>query len=283
MLYVVATPIGNLGDMTQRAVDVLKEVDLIAAEDTRVTMKLCNHFDIRTPLTSLHSFNEQTKGAALIARMQEEGISVALVTDAGTPAVSDPGSLLVAEAIKQGILVSPVPGASAAIAAVSVSGFCNKEFTFVGFLERNKKAQKERLEALRGQAQTVILYESPFRVVETLENIAEVYPDIQVAACRDLTKKFEEYVRGTPQSVKEQLQANPNHQKGEYVLVLDLSKEKEIEKEADLSVLSPEAQLIDRMVKEEETLREAMDVLVKEGGNRNLLYQAQLNLKRIFE
>jgi 16S rRNA (cytidine1402-2'-O)-methyltransferase len=283
MLYVVATPIGNLGDMSQRAVDVLKEVDLIAAEDTRVTMKLLNHFDIRTPLTSLHAFNEETKGAALVRRMVEEGISVALVTDAGTPAVSDPGSLLIAEAIKQGIPVSPVPGASAAIAAVSVCGFTNKEFTFIGFLERSKKAQKERLEALRGHAQTVVLYESPFRALETLENISEVYPNIQVVACRDLTKKFEEYVRGTPDSVHMQLQNNPNHTKGEYVLVLDLSKEKEIEQESDNDNLSLEAQLIDRMVKEEETLREAMDALVKQGGNRNMLYQAQLTLKCIFE
>lgn len=217
-LYLVATPIGNLEDMTFRSVRVLREVDCIAAEDTRQTRKLLAHFEIRTRLVSYHEHNKQASGPELI-RLLGEGQSIALVSDAGMPAISDPGYDLVRLAAEAQIAVVPIPGANAALCALVVSGLPTERFLFAGFLPRERKKQKEELERLGRVPATVIFYESPHRVVKTLETLQEVWMNVSVAVVRELTKKYEEVVRGTISECLELLRTKETM--GEYCLVVD--------------------------------------------------------------
>ncbi|MDI7247753.1 MAG: 16S rRNA (cytidine(1402)-2'-O)-methyltransferase [Bacillota bacterium] len=218
-LYVCATPIGNLEDITMRALRVLREVDLVAAEDTRHTRKLLAHYDIPAKMVSYHEHNERSRAPEIIEVLLGGG-SVALVTDAGTPVVSDPGAHLVGEAVAKGIPVVPVPGASAALAALVVSGFSTDEFTFVGFLPRKGKERREALERLAEEKRVVVLYESPYRVARTLADIAAaIGAERGVAVARELTKVHEEVVRGALGEVAALFAARTV--KGEVTIVLD--------------------------------------------------------------
>jgi 16S rRNA (cytidine1402-2'-O)-methyltransferase len=216
-LYVVATPIGNLEDVTLRALRVLREVDLIACEDTRRTRILLSHHGIATPTTSYFEHNKLRKGPELVRRLLE-GRTLALVTDAGTPGISDPGFLLVREARAAGIPVVPVPGPSAVVAALSAAGVPADRFVFDGFLPIKPGRRLNRLRALRELETTVVLYESPHRVVATLEAIREVFGDVKVVLARELTKQFEEIVAATPSDHLERLAATPP--RGEFTLVV---------------------------------------------------------------
>jgi 16S rRNA (cytidine1402-2'-O)-methyltransferase len=217
-LYLVGTPIGNLEDMTFRAVRMLKEADLIAAEDTRQTRKLLTHFEIRTRLVSYHEHNKEMSGRELI-RLLQEGQNIALVSDAGLPAISDPGYELVKAAIEHGIAVVPVPGANAALSGLIVSGLSTDRFLFGGFLPRGKKELNAELSLLSDIPATLIFYESPHRVIKTLTQMREVYGNRQVALARELTKRYEEIVRGTVDECLEHLAEYAPL--GEYCIVVD--------------------------------------------------------------
>jgi 16S rRNA (cytidine1402-2'-O)-methyltransferase len=218
ILYLVPTPIGNLEDMTFRAIRILKEADLIAAEDTRNTRKLCNYFEIDTPVVSYHEHNKETSGEKLIQKIKE-GMKIALVSDAGMPAISDPGYELVNAAAKERVTVVPLPGANAALTALIASGLVCQPFYFYGFLDRNKRGKREELEELRKQTGTVIFYESPHRLKDTLSLMFQILGDRKITICRELTKKFEEFIRG---SMKEVLDwANENEIRGEFCLIVE--------------------------------------------------------------
>lgn len=218
-LYLVATPIGNLSDVTLRALETLKTVRLIAAEDTRVTKKLLSHFEIRTPTTSYHEHNRREAGEALLARLLA-GEDIALVTDAGTPAVSDPGEDLVRLCLEHGIPVTPIPGACAAINALIVSGLDTRRFVFEGFLPTDKKEREEVLFSLKTEARTAILYESPHRLLDTLSLLGEYLGEQRkLALCRELTKLNESVFYGTVQSALSHFRENAP--RGEFVLVLE--------------------------------------------------------------
>ena len=280
MLYVIATPIGNLGDMSPRAVETLRNVSLIAAEDTRVTMKLTSHFEIHTPLTSCHEHNEKGKSERIARRMLEEGIDVALVTDAGTPAISDPGTYLVRACAEKGIPVRAVPGPTAMAAAVSVSGFDLDEFTFYGFLPREKNELAEKLKSMAGTKGAVI-HESPYRVIRLMEAIAENLPEALVSASCDLSKLHELTIRGTAREVLEKLRENEKTEKGEYCLVLDLRKTEKRE-EATPAALTPELAILSALM-EGKNLREARDELAGRGVRKNEAYAAALRVKDFLE
>lgn len=197
ILYLVATPIGNLEDMTFRAVRVLKEADIIAAEDTRNSIKLLNHFEIRTPMTSYHEFNKYDKADHLIGKLLE-GQNVALITDAGTPGISDPGEVLVAKCFEAGVPVVPVPGACAAVNALIASGQPTRRFVFEAFLPSDKKERRAVLEALKNETRTIIIYEAPHRLVKTLKELCDVLGSVrEVTLCKELTKKHESFVMTT--------------------------------------------------------------------------------------
>ena len=216
-LYVVATPIGNLEDMTLRAIRLLKEVNLVAAEDTRQTRKLMNAYEISTPLTSLHEHNEQRKSESLISRI-EAGESVAYVSDAGTPGISDPGYRLIRAAIARDIRVIPIPGASAAVAALSGSGLPMDRFFFCGFLPARPTKRRQMLAALADVEATMVFYESPVRLEDALQDMADCLGDRPVAVCRELTKAFEEITRGTMTDVIRRLTGRTV--KGEVTLIV---------------------------------------------------------------
>lgn len=279
-LYVVATPIGNLQDMSPRAVETLRQVGLIAAEDTRVTMKLCQVFDIHTPLTSCHQHNEEGKGAWLAEKMLADNLDVAVVTDAGTPCVSDPGFGLVRAAVERGIEVIPVPGCCAAVAALSVCGFDTREFAFYGFLPREKKELREKLLSMAGQCPVAVVHESPYRVTELVSVIAEILPDARISASCDLTKLHEKTIRGTAAEVLEMLRNNPKTEKGEYCLALDFHQVK-LEQEKPTADISLEARLTELMLPGL-SLRDAQEELISRGEKKNAVKAAGLRLKRLF-
>jgi len=220
-LYVVATPIGNLEDLTLRALRVLKEVDLIACEDTRRTRGLLSHFDIHVPVTSYFAHNTLTKGEVLL-RALAEGKSVALVTDAGTPGISDPGFLLVRAARDAGIAVVPVPGPSAVVAALSAAGVPADRFLFDGFLPVKPGRRLHRLEALRALEVTIVCYESPHRVLVSLDAISQVFGDAEIVVARELTKQFEEIVRGTAAELRQRFAQR--EVRGEFTIVIPHAK-----------------------------------------------------------
>ena len=220
-LYVVATPIGNLEDITLRALRVLKEVGLVACEDTRRTRTLLTHFGIHVPVTSYFEHNKLAKGPAILKTLRE-GKSVALVTDAGTPGISDPGFLLVREAREAGIPVVPVPGPSAVVAALSAAGIPADSFVFDGFLPVKPGKRIHRLEALRELEMTLVCYESPHRILAALEAIGHVFGQVEIVVARELTKQFEEIVRGTPAALRERFAAGTV--RGEFTLVIPYTK-----------------------------------------------------------
>lgn len=226
-LYLVATPIGNLEDMTYRAVRILNEVDLIGAEDTRNTRKLLSHYDIHTMLTSYHEHNKLSKGPELIEKMKA-GQNVAIVSDAGLPGISDPGTHIAQLAIAEGITVTPIPGANAALSALICSGLDTVKFTFVGFLPKTSKKRKELLESLKTREETLIFYETPYHIKDMLKELSNVLGQSRNAAtCRELTKKFEEFNRGSLGDLIEYY--NQNEPRGEFVVIVAGADPKEIE------------------------------------------------------
>ena len=232
VLYLVATPIGNLDDITLRAINTLKEADLIAAEDTRHTLKLLNHLEISKPMISYHRHNEEFRCEYLIKELKE-GKNIALVSDAGTPGISDPGEEIVKECIKEAIKIVPIPGACAMINALICSGIDTKEFCFYGFLPLNKKNRKEKLEEIKDINKTVILYEAPHKIKNTLEDLKKILDkDRKVVLAREITKIHEEFIRGNIDEILSKV----DNLKGEMVLIIECNhKEKENEL-CDLSV-----------------------------------------------
>ena len=233
-LYIVATPIGNLEDITLRALRILKEVDLIAAEDTRQTLKLLNHFEITKPLISYHRHNEEIKSDILIEKLKN-GENIALVSDAGTPGICDPGEEVIRKAIKENIEVIPIPGACAMINALIASGIETKEFNFLGFLPLNKKLRKEKLEEIKKSEKTVIIYEAPHKMKSTLEDLKSILENRKIVLARELTKIHEEFIR---KNVNELLNEIENL-KGEMILIIE-GAPKAFEEENELNILSLE-------------------------------------------
>ena len=230
-LYLVATPIGNLEDMTFRAVRLLKEVDLIAAEDTRNSIKLLNHFEIKTHMTSYHEFNRYDKGEELVGKL-EEGLDIALITDAGTPGISDPGEVLVEMCYERGITVVPVPGAVAAVNALVASGQKTRRFAFEAFLPQDKKECSAVLEELKRERRTIVLYEAPHRLVKTLEVLGETLGlDRGITVCKELTKKHESFIKTTIGAQLDLYRNTEAEPRGEYVLVIEGLSDEAIESE----------------------------------------------------
>ena len=231
-LYLCATPIGNLEDISFRALRILKEADLIAAEDTRNSIKLLNHFEIKTPMTSYHEYNKIEKGRKLVERLQK-GENIALITDAGTPGISDPGEELTAMCHEAGIQVTAVPGPAACVTALTISGLPTKRFAFEAFLPAEKKPRQNILEELKEETRTIVLYEAPHRLVKTLEALRDALGDRRMSLCRELTKKHEEVFQTTLEAAIERYREQ--QPKGEYVLVIQGKDQKEIQREREES------------------------------------------------
>jgi len=269
----VATPIGNLEDITIRAVRVLKEVDLIAAEDTRHTLKLLNHLEITKPLISYYKQNEKVKSNVLIEKVLN-GENIAIVSDAGTPGISDPGEEIVKEAIKNEIEIIPIPGACAAINALIVSGLDTRQFTFIGFLSVNKKEKQEKLEEIKKIKSTLIFYEAPHKLINTLENIKEILGDRKIVLAREITKIHEEFIRGNISEILEKIE-NP---KGEFVILVEGSKKsEEDEQKENLNNLSLEEHF-EYYKSQNYDKKEAIKKIAKDRNtNKNEIYQYFLN------
>lgn len=271
-LFLCATPIGNLKDMTPRVIETLQEADVIAAEDTRNSIKLLNHFGIHTPMTSYHEYNKVEKARTLIAQMQE-GKNVALITDAGTPAISDPGEVLVQMCQEAGINVTSLPGPAACITALTLSGLSTRRFCFEGFLPADKKERKAVLEELREESRTMILYEAPHHLRQTLQELYETIGERRVTLCRELTKKFETIM---PTTLEGALRFYGEEEpRGEYVLVLEGKSllEKKKEKEAEFQEMSIEEHMA---VYEGQGMdrKEAMKQVAKDRGvSKREIYQ----------
>lgn len=272
-LYLVATPIGNLEDMTYRGVRILNEVDLIAAEDTRNTRKLLSHYDIHTLLTSYHEHNKFTKGPQLIEKLNE-GMNIAVVSDAGLPGVADPGTHIAQLAIAEGIRVVPIPGANAALSALICSGLNTVKFTFIGFLPKTSKKRRELLLEIKNRMETLIFYETPYHLKDMLKELIDVLgEDRQAATCRELTKKFEEFKRGTLGQLRDYFAEN--EPRGEFVVVVSGCKEDFVEKEQEV-VLTP-VEYVKKLVDEGNTKKEAMKIVAKKlNMSRRDVYQAVL-------
>ncbi len=279
MLYLCATPIGNLEDITYRVLRILKEADLIAAEDTRNSIKLLNHFEIKTPMTSYHEYNKYEKGRYLIEQMQE-GKNIALITDAGTPGISDPGEELVAMCYEAGIPVTSLPGPAACITALTISGLPTRRFAFEAFLPSDKKERAVILEELKRETRTIILYEAPHRLVKTLEELSENLGDRKIALCRELTKKHETVFRGSLLEAvswyKDWYKDNPP--KGECVMVLEGRSREEMEQEArqQWEDMPLEAHM-EHYMSQGIDKKEAMKLVAKDRGiSKRDVYQALL-------
>lgn len=280
-LYVVATPIGNLGDISSNALEILRKVDIIACEDTRVSINLLRHYDIKTKLISYHKFNEKSKSLDLILNLQK-GLNIALISDAGCPCISDPGSILVAECLKNNINVYAIPGASAVNTALMVSGFSLTSFAFYGFLERENKKMREQLNTIKKDATNIfVIYESPKRILKTLATLSEELNNPEICLCNDLTKKFEKKYYGLTNEVIEELKLNVNYELGEYVIVVN---KHDIKKNDSTNQLAIEALIVDEMVKNPTlTLKDVVKVVSeKYHYSKNIVYDASLNLKKIF-
>ena len=278
-LYLCATPIGNLEDMTFRAVRTLKEADLIAAEDTRNSIKLLNHFEIRTPMTSYHEYNKIEKGRKLTDLLLE-GKNIALITDAGTPGISDPGEELVKMCHEAGITVTAVPGAAACVTALTISGLPTRRFAFEAFLPSDKKERRDVLEELKDETRTIVLYEAPHRLVKTLEELRETLGDRQVSVCRELTKKHETVYRST---LGEACTYYQSHEpRGECVLVIQAKSREELRRQsqrkwAEMSLEEHMAYYTDQGVDR----KEAMKKVAKDRGvSKREVYQALLREER---
>ena len=274
-LYLCATPIGNLEDITYRVLRTLKEVDLIAAEDTRNSIKLLNHFDIHTPMTSYHEFNKIEKAYQLVAKLKE-GQNIALITDAGTPGISDPGEDIVRICYEEGVPVTSLPGAAACITALTMSGRPTRRFAFEAFLPREKKERAAVLEELKSETRTMIIYEAPHHLVKTITELFDTLGDRQLTVCRELTKKHEEKLQTTFSSFLAYCETN--EPRGEYVLIIcgksldEITKEKQSSWEAmtiEEHMAHYESQGIDH--------KEAMKLVAKDRGvSKRDIYQALL-------
>lgn len=274
-LYVCPTPIGNLEDITYRTLRVLNEVDLIAAEDTRHTIKLLNHFEINKTLTSYHEHNKLTKGPILIDKLLE-GINIALVSDAGMPGISDPGQDLVALCIDCGIDIEVLPGASAFVIALVGSGLPSWKFAFEGFLDRDKKSKKKRLEEIRYEERTLIIYESPHRLKESLKFMEEVLGDRKIAVCRELTKKHEEYMRSNISQVRAYYE--DNDPRGEYILIVEGSNETRPDKKNSYDGLDERAYVI-KLMEEGLSKKDAIKMVAKDRKlKKDIVYKEVLDL-----
>lgn len=275
ILYLCATPIGNLGDMTPRVIETLQNADLIAAEDTRNSIKLLNHFEINTPMTSYHEFNKIDKAHTLIAKLKE-GQNVALITDAGTPAISDPGEVLVQMCQQEGITVTSLPGPAALIVALTLSGLSTRRFCFEGFLPSDKKEHKQILENLVNESRTIILYEAPHRLKATLGELYKTLGNRKITLCRELTKKFESIMPTTLENAITYYEEN--EPRGEYVLVIEGKSFKEQEEERQLSFA--EMSIEDHMKMYEDKgidHKEAMKLVAKDRGvSKRDIYNALL-------
>ena len=284
VLYIVATPIGNSADMSPRGTKILAEADIIAAEDTRRSMVLLNKLGIRNKLISNHKFNEHGRAGYFISEMLS-GKSVAVITDAGTPCVSDPGSELVNAAIDAGIKVVGVPGCCAAVTALSISGFDLRSFTFCGFFPRENPERKKLLERLRrGDTRTFALYESPKRIMDLVDFFIEQGAVCQMCLCNDLTKLHEMSFRGRPEQVKDQLLAKGNYDKGEYAVVIEIDPSYVFNREEH--VVSAEAMLVDAMVSGGLNAKDAITAVLADENNsysKNELKAASLRLKKLFD
>jgi 16S rRNA (cytidine1402-2'-O)-methyltransferase len=263
-LYLVATPIGNLEDITFRAIKTLKEVDLIAAEDTRHTLKLLNYYEISKPLISYHRHNEEIKKDLLINKLLE-GNNIAIVTDAGTPGISDPGEEIVKEAIANNIQIIPIPGACALINALIPSGLNTKEFSFFGFLPLNKKNREEAFDKIKKERKTVILYEAPHKLTKTLEDILKNLGNIKCVLAKEITKIHEEFIRGNILELLEVVK----EPKGEYVIMLDLENFKD-SKDNDLN-----EEIKEKTIEEQYRIYEAQglnkkDIIKQIAKNKNV-------------
>ena len=282
-LYIVATPIGNLGDITKRAIEVLSMVDIILCEDTRTSSHLLTSLGIKTKLMSYHKFNEETRSDESI-QLLLEGKNIALITDAGTPCISDPGSILVSYCIKNNIEVFSIPGASAFITALTLSGLVINNFAFYGFLERKSSKQRQQLQEIeKNDVSIVIFYESPKRILDTIQNIKEVLHDPYIVVFNELTKKFEKKYYGVSSLVLEQLKENPNYQLGEYVIVVSKNKSLKKEEEEEISL---EGLLMDKIVKESCTMKEGISKLAieyKDKFSKKEIYNASLTIKKILK
>lgn len=271
-LYIVATPIGNLGDMTPRAVEILQQVDLIAAEDTRHSAKLMNHCNIRTPLVSYHDHGGQKQVDRLLAAL-EQGKSVALISDAGTPLISDPGYQLVHQVREQGYTVVPIPGACAFVAALSASGLPSDRFWFEGFLPAKTAGRKARLETLSVIPGTLIFYESRHRIVAAMEDVADVLGERQGCVAREITKQFETLKSGTLNEINAWLQADENQQKGEFVVMVAGA-------EKDSTGNAVEGEQVLKILLTELPVKKAAALAAQiSGEKKNALYQKALELK----
>lgn len=277
-LYVVATPIGNLSDVSARVLDTFRAVALVAAEDTRVTGSLLHHFGIAKPMVSLHRHNEESRVPGIVARMLAEDVDVALATDAGTPAISDPGYLFVAAAWESGIEVIPIPGPTALASALSICGFDTREFAFYGFLPRERADLAKKLRAIARETKIAVLYESPHRVVSLMKVVLETLPAAKACVCCDLTKLYEKTVRGDAAEVYQLLLENPKVNKGEYCVVLDLH-DMVLEMEHAPSAASVEAQLF-QLLLEGHPSQAAVDEAVKGGARKNEAKRAMLRVRQ---
>lgn len=274
-LYLCATPIGNLEDITYRVLRTLKEVDLIAAEDTRNSIKLLNHFEIKTPMTSYHEYNKIDKAYQLVDKMRE-GMNIALITDAGTPGISDPGEDLVRICYEEGIEVTSLPGPAACITALTMSGLPTRRFAFEAFLPRDKKERADVLAQLKNETRTIILYEAPHHLVKTLEELYTHLGDRKIAICRELTKRYEEKTLATISGCLNYYK--DNEPRGEYVLVVDGKTFEELRKEEQQSweSMSIEEHMA---VYENQGIdcKEAMKLVAKDRGiSKRDVYQALL-------
>lgn len=272
-LFLVGTPIGNLEDMTFRAVRILQEADMISAEDTRNTIRLCNHFDIRTPLMSYHEHNLE-KGGEKILSLLAEGKTVALVSDAGMPCISDPGNDIAMKAIEEGFDVVPVPGANAAISALVASGLQTQPFSFIGFLSRQKKERNEQLRKLKQKEETLLLYEAPHRLKETVKALTEAFGSSRrVVLARELTKRYEEFLRGTLEEAV--LWAESNEIRGEFCIVIAGNEDIEEAAENWWKDISIQTHVEMVMEKEGVSSKEAIKLVALERGMaKRDVYQA---------
>lgn len=278
ILYLTATPIGNLEDMTFRAVRILKEVDLIAAEDTRNSIKLLNYFEIKTPMTSYHEYNKFDKGEYLVRELLA-GKNIALISDAGTPGISDPGEELVKMCIRDGITVSPIPGACAGINALIISGMSTRRFSFEGFLPSNKKEKQRILENLKEEKRSIILYEAPHRLLRTLKELYDILGDRNITICRELTKKYETADQTTVAKAMKRYEEIPA--KGECVIVIEGKsfEQAELEKQQEWERMTIKEH-VDYYILQGKDKKDAMKLVAKDRGiSKRDVYQ-EINIDK---
>ncbi len=273
ILYIVATPIGNLEDITLRAIKVLKEVDLIAAEDTRHTLKLLNHLEISKPLISYHRHNEDVKTDILIKELKE-GKNIALVSDAGTPGICDPGEEVIKKCIEENIQIVPIPGACAMINALICSGLDTKEFVFIGFLPLNKKNRKEKLEEIKNTTKTIILYEAPHKLETTLKDLKEIIENRKIVLARELTKIHEEYIREDIDKLIEKAKEI----KGEIVLIIEGAKKREENNFLNFSLEEHYQYYKEKGLAKKEIIKQ---IAKDRNVNKNEIYQKFINKSEI--